>query len=109
VAVGVEAAGAQADLARLIDYVEVHNGRVRDTHANARATEFAQRFGVPGVAASDAHSESEVGHCAIVLDLPIGTATAMHAALAGPRRLVVRERPAVDSTLRGRLARRLRG
>lgn len=109
VAVGVESPGRLGELARLIDYVEVHNGRVRHTYANERATAFAQRFGVPGVAASDAHSAAEVGCCATGLGLPFGTATELRAALAGPRRLVVRERPTSDTSFRGRLGRRLRG
>lgn len=48
-------------LARLVDYVEVHNARVRDGMANSQAADFASRVGAPGVAVSDAHTLSEVG------------------------------------------------
>ena len=44
-----------------VDYVEGYNARVPYPAANQRAAEFAQRFGLPAVAASDAHSLMEVG------------------------------------------------
>jgi predicted metal-dependent phosphoesterase TrpH len=47
-------------LSTLVDYVEIHNGRVRDARANERAAEFANRFELPGVAASDSHTSAEV-------------------------------------------------
>ena len=110
VAVDLDQPATQKGLADLIDYVEVHNGRVRNARANERAAEFATAFGVPGVAASDTHSEAEVGSCATVLEGPISSAAEFRAALAGPRQLVVRERTTIEEVgLVGRLARRLRG
>lgn len=54
------------ELAGLVDYVETHNARAyRD--ANPRAEGFAVSHGLPGVAASDAHSVMEVGIASTVL------------------------------------------
>lgn len=66
--------------------MEVHNGRVRDARANERAAEFAQAFGVPGVASSDAHTTGEVGSCATILagGHPLGGGPAGGAAGAAP-------------------------
>jgi hypothetical protein len=89
--------------------VEVHNGRVREARANERAAEFAQRFGVAGVAASDAHSDAEVGSCATVLVGPISSATDLRAALAGSLQLVVRDRSVEQARVFDRLTRRFRG
>jgi predicted metal-dependent phosphoesterase TrpH len=58
-------------LAALVDYVEVHNGRVADARANELAADFARDFGLPAVAVSDAHTEAEFGTCATVLRGPI--------------------------------------
>lgn len=61
-----EADGRLVELASLVDYVETHNARAyRD--ANPRATAFALQHGLPGVAASDAHSVMEVGIASTVL------------------------------------------
>lgn len=54
------------ELAGLVDYVETHNARAyRD--ANPRAAGFAAGHGLPGIAASDAHSVMEVGIASTVL------------------------------------------
>jgi predicted metal-dependent phosphoesterase TrpH len=43
-----------------IDMVEVFNCRVTLQRHNQEAAEFAQRYGIPGIAASDSHSSFEV-------------------------------------------------
>jgi predicted metal-dependent phosphoesterase TrpH len=43
-----------------IDMVEVFNCRVTFQRHNQEAAEFAKRFGIPGIAASDSHSGMEV-------------------------------------------------
>ncbi len=45
----------------LVDWVEAYNARVVGGDGNARAADFARELGLPGVAASDAHSVLEVG------------------------------------------------
>jgi len=52
---GLEAMG------QLVDWVEAHNARVVGGSGNERAAAFARELGLPGVAASDAHSVLEVG------------------------------------------------
>jgi len=106
VGVGLVRRDQQAWLAQAIDFVEVHNGRVRDARANERAAEFAQAFGVPGVASSDAHSTGEMGSCATILAGPIRSAADLRAALAGPRRLEVRHDPVERPSLWARLTSR---
>lgn len=86
--------------------MEVHNGRVRDARANERAAEFAQAFGVPGVASSDAHTTGEVGSCATILAGGIRSAADLRVALRGPRRLSVRHDPPERRSLWGRLTSR---
>ena len=81
-----------ADLARLaglVDYVEVHNGRVRRQSANAQAADFARAHGLPAVAVSDAHTEPEVGTAATVVEGSAATAEELMAAL--------RSRPALSA------------
>ncbi len=80
-------------LARSVDYVEIHNGRVTSPRPNERAAEFAQAYGLPGVAASDAHRPVDVGRCAVVLRGPICSPSELRAALLGDRSLIVREPP----------------
>ena len=48
-----------ADLGK-IDMVEVFNCRVTFQRHNQEAAEFAHRYGIPGIAASDSHSSFEV-------------------------------------------------
>ena len=43
-----------------IDAVEIFNCRVTFQRHNQEAAEFAQRYGIPGIAASDSHSSFEV-------------------------------------------------
>ena len=50
-----------ASLAGLVDWVETWNARIVGRAGNDRAIEFALAHGLPGVAASDAHSTLEVG------------------------------------------------
>lgn len=80
---GRQAAGAEdrlEELAGLVDYVETHNARAyRD--ANPLAEAYAARHGLPGVAASDAHSVTEVGISSTVLPGPFSTADELHALL----------------------------
>jgi predicted metal-dependent phosphoesterase TrpH len=45
---------------RKIDMVEVFNCRVTVQRHNQEAAEFAHRYGIPGIAASDSHSSFEV-------------------------------------------------
>jgi predicted metal-dependent phosphoesterase TrpH len=45
---------------RKIDMLEVFNCRVTLQRHNEEAAEFAQRYGIPGIAASDSHSSFEV-------------------------------------------------
>lgn len=109
VAVDLERPDQQVRLAELIDYVEVHNGRVRGPRANERAAEFAMRFGIPGVAASDAHSDAEVGGCVIAVEGPIGSAPDLRTALARGPRLVVSEPIVQPRSLRDRVSHLMRG
>lgn len=80
-----------ARLAELVDYVEVHNGRVLDSAVNARASDFARTHGLPQVAVSDAHTEREVGTVATAVDGPIDTADQLLRALRAGGSLIVRE------------------
>ncbi len=45
----------------LVDWVEAYNARVIGGSGNERAAAFARELGLPGIAASDAHSVVEVG------------------------------------------------
>ncbi len=78
-------------LAALVDYVEVHNGRVADARANELAADFARDFGLPGVAASDAHTEAEIGSCATLLGGSIESAAELLVSLRAGTTLSVRE------------------
>jgi len=82
---------ALRELGQLVDYVEIHNGRVADPRANERAAEFAHLVGLPGVAASDTHTLPEVGTGAVVLHGPIKSAASLRKALAHPQGLIVKE------------------
>lgn len=87
-----------AQLARLVDYVEVHNGRVRDSRANERAAEFARQHAIPGVAASDCHIAKEVGLATVSLVEDPDTAALLSVALRGELRLhVYGVRPASET------------
>lgn len=76
-------------LLELVDYVETWNARVMVGDGNLRAAEMAHQRGLPGVAASDAHTVMEVGVAYTVLDGPIHSAEHMRAALGGDGRELV--------------------
>ena len=96
-----------ARLASLCDYVEVYNGRVTDPTANAHAADLARQYGLPNVAASDAHTQSEVGRCATLFDDEIATADELRAALRRGTTMNVR---AVEEEMAARdTAARIRG
>lgn len=63
-----------------IDAVEVYNSRVTFHRHNVAAAEFAARYGIPGIAASDSHSSFEVAMSCNVLP-PFNTAAELKAAL----------------------------
>jgi predicted metal-dependent phosphoesterase TrpH len=64
-----------------IDMVEIFNCRVTFQRHNADAAEFAARFGLPGIAASDTHSGMEVGMASNVMP-PFSTADELRSALS---------------------------
>lgn len=87
-------AARPADLARLaavVDYVEVHNGRVQRQSSNAQAADFARAYGLAAAAVSDAHTEPEVGTAATVIQGSAASAKKLLAALRGPGALFARE------------------
>jgi predicted metal-dependent phosphoesterase TrpH len=98
-------------LAALVDFVETFNARVARRALNGRAAEFARRYGLPGVAVSDAHTILEVGIASTALPGRITSAADLRLALTGAGR----ENTAQESpwSARGlplrRLASRLRG
>lgn len=67
-------------LASIVDWVETYNARLIG-NGNDLAAEFAYRYGLPGVAVSDAHSVLEVGVAQSVLDGDPSTAAGLLAAL----------------------------
>jgi len=109
---GAKASGRRMqpdELARLFDYVEVHNARAyRD--ANPRAAAFARDHALPGVASSDAHSVMEVGIAVTVLPGPFSTAAELRELL--PAATIVAGRASYYVRLwtpLAKLAQRLRG
>jgi predicted metal-dependent phosphoesterase TrpH len=76
-------------LAPLVDWIEVHNARLIGG-GNEQAAAFAKAQGIPGVAASDAHSVLEVGVAYTALDgdpsTPAGLLAALPAAEIVPGR-----------------------
>lgn len=78
------AEGALAELAARVDFVEAHNGRAIGG-GNVRAAAFAVQQGLPGVAASDAHTVQELGLAYTVLPGDPMSASEMRDALAGAR------------------------
>jgi predicted metal-dependent phosphoesterase TrpH len=64
----------------LVDWIEVHNARLVGK-GNERAAEFAVAHGLPGVAASDAHTVLEVGVAYSTMDGDPSTAAGLVAAL----------------------------
>lgn len=69
-------------IGRLVDWVESHNARVVGGRGNERAAAFAKELGLPGVAASDAHSTLEVGVAYNVVTVDPGTPEGLLAAIA---------------------------
>ncbi len=72
-------------LVDLVDWVEAFNARVVFRDGNERAAELARSAGIPGVAASDAHSLLEVGVAATRLEGDPSTPEGLQAALASAR------------------------
>jgi predicted metal-dependent phosphoesterase TrpH len=70
-----------ADLAPLVDWVEVHNARIMVGDGNERAAAFAREHELPGVAVSDAHSSLEVGVAYVAVDGDPSTPGGLLAAL----------------------------
>jgi predicted metal-dependent phosphoesterase TrpH len=68
-------------LAAQVDWVEAHNARVIGRTGNEKAADFAREHGLPGVAASDAHSILEVGVAYNVVDGDPSTPAGLLAAL----------------------------
>jgi predicted metal-dependent phosphoesterase TrpH len=64
-----------------IDMVEVFNCRVTVQRHNQEAAEFAARYGIPGIAASDSHSRFEIAMAFNALP-PFATAEELKAGLA---------------------------
>ena len=57
-----------AELAELIDIVEVFNARLHRMELNQRAAEWAAAHGKPGGAGSDAHTLAEIGRAHIEVE-----------------------------------------
>jgi hypothetical protein len=57
-----------AEIASLVDAVEVLNARCLSAAENTRAQDFAREHGLPGTAGSDGHAAFELG--AACLELP---------------------------------------
>lgn len=69
------------ELAGRVDWVEAWNARLVGRAGNERATDFARRHGLPGVAVSDAHTVLEVGVAQTALWGDPSTAAGLLAAL----------------------------
>ena len=69
-------------IGRMVDWVEAHNARVVGGSGNERAAAFAKELGLPGVAASDAHSTLEVGVAYNVVTVDPSTPEGLLAAIA---------------------------
>lgn len=80
---------ALKELARQVDFVEVHNARAMGG-GNARAAAFAVQHGLPGVAASDAHTVQELGLAYTILPGDPVSAWEMREALAEARLILGR-------------------
>jgi predicted metal-dependent phosphoesterase TrpH len=76
-------------VAAQVDWIEAWNARLMVGDGNERAAALAKRFGVPGVAVSDAHTTIEIGIASTVVSAADpGTADGLRRALAGPVELV---------------------
>ena len=76
--------GGMRDVVPLVDWIETHNARLVG-RGNERAAELASEYGLPGVAASDAHTILEVGIAYTILSGDPSTADGLRAALGGAR------------------------
>ncbi len=76
----IQAEERLTELAGLVDYVETHNARAY-RQANPRAAAFAMQHGLPGVAASDAHSLLELGIACTILPGTFSSSTELRALL----------------------------
>ncbi len=65
----------------LVDWVEAYNARVIGGSGNEQAAAFARELGLPGIAASDAHSAVEVGVAYTIVEGDPSTPTGLLAAL----------------------------
>ncbi|HEU4571235.1 MAG TPA: PHP-associated domain-containing protein [Candidatus Limnocylindrales bacterium] len=74
-------ADANGGIVALVDWIETHNARIVWGSGNERAAELARSLGLPGVAASDAHSTLEVGVAYNVMDGDPSTPDGLRAAL----------------------------
>ena len=74
---------AMAEIAPLVDWVEVHNARVMVGNGNEKAAAFAREQDLPGVAVSDAHSVMEIGVAYDALDGDPSTPDGLLGALPG--------------------------
>lgn len=81
-AFGARSGAALESIAGQIDWVEAYNARVLGGSANEKAALFALEHGLPGVAASDAHTVMEVGVAYNVVHGDPGTPEGLLAALA---------------------------
>ncbi|MHB8958903.1 MAG: PHP domain-containing protein [Candidatus Limnocylindrales bacterium] len=99
---------ANEELVRLVDWVEVRNGRVTRQAANERAAALATRLGMPGVGVSDAHALIEVGRTYTVMTGDLATPANLLAAMREPMTIVHDGPPAAGQRL-GRLLRRRPG
>jgi predicted metal-dependent phosphoesterase TrpH len=87
--VGRGGVAALEAVASQVDWIEAWNARLMVGDGNERAAALARRFGVPGVAVSDAHTTMEVGIASTVLSVADpGTPDGLRRALAGPVELV---------------------
>ncbi len=68
-------------IGRLVDWVEAYNARVVGGSGNERAAAFARELGLPGLAASDAHSVVEVGVAYNIVDGDPSTPAGLLAAI----------------------------
>jgi predicted metal-dependent phosphoesterase TrpH len=61
----------EADLLEIlphVDAIEVYNSRCMNRQFNRQATEFAEKYDIPGTVGSDAHAAFEVGRSFLKLD-----------------------------------------
>ncbi|HET7028614.1 MAG TPA: PHP domain-containing protein [Candidatus Limnocylindrales bacterium] len=84
------ARAADGEVAGLVDWVEAYNARVFGSTGNERAASFAHEHGLPGIAASDAHSTLEVAVAYTILAGDASTPDGLRAALPGAELVVGR-------------------